>query len=131
MSHPSTPSSPSATLGIIRISMLVGVLIFGMVTYFLHLRPEYTAPGDNQQMRMALGVVMLLATFGILFARWKLGTIREEAQLGTFQIMGWAAGEAAALAGGVYYMLTDNPNLYIIGLFVLLASFIVIPLRRT
>ena len=130
MSNPNLPSGPNPVVGIIRIAMLVGVLAFGLVTYFMHLRPEYTSPGENPPLKMALAVAMLAATGVIAFARWRLGTIRDEAQLGTYQIIGWAGGESAALSGGVYYFLTDNPNLYVIGLFVLLASFIVIPLRR-
>lgn len=126
------PASPDQTkiAGLIRMSFLIGVLAFGAFTYFLHRQAGYVSPGDNPPQRLALGVVILLAVGGVLFARIKLGSVRNERELGAFQLMGWAAGEAAGLAGGVYYMLTDNPTLYIIGLFVLLASFIVIPLRR-
>lgn len=118
------------TLGIIRMSFLTGVLMFGGVTYFLHRQPDYVAPGDHPQLRLMIGAILLLCVAGIFFARMKLGSVRTPGEMSTFQMIGWACGEAAALAGGVYYFLTDNPTLYIIGLFVILASFIVIPLRR-
>ena len=130
MSHPNMPHEQAKVQGLIRIALLAGVLSFGAITWFLHRQPNYVAPGDNEQLRMALGAAMLLATAVVAFARYKLGTVHTEQELGAFRLIGWTAGESAALAGAVYYFLTDNPTLYIIGLFVLLAAFIVIPLRR-
>ena len=127
---PSHSPEQARTLGLIRMSFLTGVLLFGGVTYFLHRQPEYVAPGDNPPLRMMIGVILLLSVAGIFFTRMKLSTVRTQGEMSTFQIIGWACGEAGALAGGVYYLLTNNPTLYIIGLFVMLASFIVIPLRR-
>ena len=126
------PLSPeqARTQGIIRMSFLAGVLLFGAVIFFVHRQPGYVAPGDNPQLRLMIGAMMLIAVGAIVFVRIKLGSTRDPGQLLSLPLIGWASGEAAALAGGVYYLMTDNPTLYIIGLFAMLASFIVIPLRR-
>jgi hypothetical protein len=45
-------------------------------------------------------------------------------------VIGWAAGELAALAGGVHYFLTNDPQWYGTGVLVLVASYVVLPIRR-
>lgn len=115
---------------LIRIAFLSGVLIFGAVTWFLHRQPGYVSPGDIPPFRIALSGVMMLALGGIVAVRFILSRATEAMKIIQLRLVGWSMGEMAALAGGVYYLLTDNPQLFVMGLFVLLASFIVVPLRR-
>ena len=131
MTNPPQLSPEQAKVtGMIRMSFVIGVLLLGAVTYFIHRQPGYVAPGDNPPLRLALGAMMLVAAGIIFFARMKLGTVTTLGELQTFSLIGWAGGEMAALAGGVYYLMTDNPSLYVVGLFVMIASLIIIPLRR-
>jgi hypothetical protein len=39
-------------------------------------------------------------------------------------------GEGVALAGGVYYFITNDPRYYVTGILVLLASFMLFPIKR-
>ena len=134
MTAPTAPIDPRARvaqLALIRLSLLLGVLLFGGVIYFLHRDPSWRPqPGGNAAaIRMATYVVWAAVVVGALVLRG-LHARAPEAERPTFAILGWALGEAAALLGGVYYFLTDDPRRYLIGVFFLLAAFILFPLRR-
>ena len=130
MTNPRPERTPSQ-LGIIRMALLGGVLLFGAVTWFLHRRPGYVPIGGMEQMRPIVPFIMLAFIAGIVGVRIYLSRITDPKQLGTVQLMGWTIGEAAGLFGGVYYFNTNDPRFFIIGLFVMVASFIVVPLRRS
>ena len=122
-----------ATLGVIRLALLAGVLAFGVLTWFTHRGPEWAGgpravAGPLPTISLALSVVLAIA---IAFVRRAAFATRDAARYGTLCIVGWAMGEAAALAGGVHYFLSNDPSRYLIGLFVMLLSFVLIPLRRT
>lgn len=129
--NPRPAERTPAQLGIIRMALLGGVLLFGAVIWFLHRRPGYVPVGGMEQLRPIVPLIMLAFIAGIVGIRFYLSRITDPAQLGTFQLVGWTLGEAAALFGGVYYYNTDDPRFFIIGLFVMVASFIVVPLRRS
>ena len=131
MTNPGTPERTSAQLGIIRMAFLMGVLLFGAVIWFLQRREGFVPDGGLERMRPVVPIIMLSFIAAIVGVRIYLSRVTDAAQIGTFQLIGWAIGEAAALFGGVYYFNTGDPRFYIIGLFVMLASFIVVPLRRS
>jgi hypothetical protein len=121
-----------ASLGVIRLSLLAGVLAFGAVTWSMHRGDDWTGParppgGTFATVALAVSV---LAIAGILFARRQVTTTRDAAKYGSWCVLGWAFGEVAALTGGVYYFLTDDPSRYLLGVLVMLLSFVLIPLRR-
>ena len=127
-----TPAPLEQVRAIMRMSFLAGVLLFGAVVWFLHRQPGYVPDGSMEQLRPVVPFILLAFIAAIVAVRvFYLARVTDPAKLHTGQIMGWAIGEAAALFGGVYYFNTDDPRFYIMGLFVMLASFIVIPLRRT
>jgi hypothetical protein len=131
MSNVPSPSPEQVKItGMIRMSFVMGVLLLGAVTYFIHRQGNYTPPGDSQPFRMLVGAAMLVGAGIIGFGRMRLGKANTLPDLQTSQLIGWAGGEMAALAGGVHYLLTGDPTAYIVGLFVLVGSLIVIPLRR-
>jgi len=130
MTHPRGGERTPAQLAIIRMAFLGGVLLFGAVIWFLHRQPGYVPDHRMEQLRPVVPVIMLALIGGIIAVRIYLSRITDPQHIGTFQLIGWAIGEAAALFGGVYYFNTDDPRFYVMGLFVMLASFIVVPLRR-
>ncbi len=125
--------SPAQVLRVrmlIRASLLGGVVMFGAVTVFLHRQGDW-APAPNPQELIYVPVIAIaLALGGMSVVRpiWSRAT--NEAQRFSFALMGWAMGEGAALAGGVYYFLTDDAKFYLAGIFVLLASFMLFPIKR-
>ena len=131
MTSPQRGERTPAQLAIIRMSFLGGVLLFGAVIWFLHRQPGYVPDGSMARMRPVIPMIMLAFIAGIVGIRIYLSRVTDPNQLGTFQLIAWAIGEAAALLGGVYYFNTDDPRFFMIGLFVMVASFIVVPLRRT
>ena len=131
MTNPPVFDARTRTLGIIRMSFLAGVLLFGAVVWFLHSQPGYVVDGSMEPLRPVMPFVLLAFIAGIVAVRLYLSRITDEAQLGNFRLIGWAIGEAAALCGGVFYLNTNDPRFYIMGLFVQLASFVVVPLRQS
>ena len=131
MTNPRPSQLTPSQLGIIRMGLLGGVLLLGAVTWFLHRQPGYVPVGGMEKLRPIVPVIMLAFIAGIVGIRVYLSRITDPAQLGTFQLVGWTLGEAAGLLGGLYYFNTDDPRFFIIGLFVMVASFIVVPLRRS
>lgn len=130
MTNPQAPQRV-APLAIIRMSFLVGVLLFGGVIWFLHRQPGFVPDGGMERLRPVVPFILLGFIAAIVGVRIYLSRVTDPAKLHSTQLMGWAIGEAAALFGGVYYFNTDDPRFFIMGLFVMLASFIVVPLRRT
>jgi hypothetical protein len=130
MTNPPTADGRTPQLGIIRMALLGGVLLFGAVIWFLHRQPGYVPDGSMEPLRPVVPFIMLAFVAGIIGVRVYLSRVTEPVQLHNFRLIGWAMGEAAALCGGVYYLNTNDPRFFIMGLFVQLASFIVVPLRQ-
>ena len=126
------PPSPASSLAIIRISLLIGVLLFGAVTYYVQRGEEWraTPPDVLSTLRLIMLSTWVAAAALLLVLRVRLGRLTESAGR-SMLIVAWAIGEGAALFGGVYYFLSGEPQWFIIGLFVMLASFILFPIRRT
>lgn len=130
MTNPPTAESDTRVLGLIRMSFLTAVLLFGAVVWFLHRQPGYVRDGSLEPLRPVIPFILLGFVAGIIAVRVYLSKVTDPAQLRSFRIIAWAIGEGAGLVGGVYYLNTDDPRFFIMGLFVQLASFIVVPLRE-
>ncbi len=126
----SSPAAIMRTRMLIRASLLGGVVMFGAVVYFQHHQGTFTPAPNPQELIYVPAIAIALALGGIFAVRpiWSRAT--GEAQRFTYALMGWAMGEGAALAAGVYYFLTDDPRFYVAGIFVLLASFMLFPIKR-
>lgn len=121
-----------ALLALIRIALVAGVLMFGGLTLFIHRQGSWTpmAEGDIDTLRIAGFVIWGIAVGGMILLRGKAGREIDRSRYATLSIVGWALGEAPALFGGVYYFLTANAVWYINGLLLLIASFVIFPIRR-
>lgn len=117
---------------LIRLAMLGGVLMFGAITWFIRRdggAPTFDPAGANTLLwgaRAVWGASM--ATCLVLF--FALRNARRPAQVKTLSLIGWAAGEAVALMGGVVWFLTGNTQWYSFGLVYLVLAFLAFPAPR-
>ena len=125
------PPPPASSLAVIRIALLAGVLMFGAVTYYVQRGPDWepAAPDVLSTLYTVMLAVLVLAVVFLLVLRTRLG--RSDKGERSLLVVAWAIGESSALFGGVYYFLSGNAQWFIIGLFVMLGSFILFPIRRT
>ena len=137
--RPASPPPTPAQQGIIRLALLAGALLFGGVIAMLASRGSVPLPGPGGGARDpgALRVLRLVgpalsvgAVAASLFLRAAIARTRDPARVASLRVIAWAAGEAAALFGGVYWMLSGDSSRYLIGLIAMLATFVVVPLRR-
>jgi len=124
------PPATSAQLALVRIGLLVGVLVFGGVAYFRNRdHPAAGGPTDVHLLRNVGSIIIVAAIAGIIVIRTRLDRARDEASRMSLAIAGWSFGQMAALFGAVYFFLVGDPRWYAVGLVVLLASFMLIPVR--
>jgi hypothetical protein len=121
----------SATLRIIRIALMSGVLVFGGIAYYL---TQQQGGGLGPEMADTLQIVNIVllvgAAVGIMTIQRRHAAETDPAKRTTLNIIAWAMGEATALFGGVHFMLVGNPIPYLVGLVMMIASFIVVPIRE-
>ena len=129
MSNPSH-AVPGGKLRIIRIALLSGVLMFGAVAYFLTQQRGPTSPEMARPLQIANIAILVGVAVGLLVVQRAHANQREPARRTTLNILGWALGEAAALFGGVHFLLIGSPIPYLVGLAMMLASFVVVPIRE-
>jgi hypothetical protein len=109
----------SATLRIIRVALLTGMLILGGIAFVM--TREKGGGISDQEMAQPVG---------LLFIQRKHAAETDPAKRTTLNIAGWAMGEATAMFGGVHYMLIGNPTPYLVGVGMMLVSFLVVPIRE-
>lgn len=113
---------------IIRIAMLSGVLMFGAVVWFIRRSstPDFDPAGLNTLLwgaRAVWGASM--AACLVLFLA--LRNARRVQQVRTLSLVGWAAGEAVPLMGGVIWLLTGNSRWYLLGVVYLVLTLLAFP----
>jgi hypothetical protein len=120
----------SATLRVIRIALLSGVLMFGGVAYYLT-RQNGPLGAENAAALQMINVVLLVgAGAGIMFIQRRHLAENDPAKRSTLNIIAWAMGEATALFGGVHFLMVGNPVPYLVGLVMMVAAFVVVPIRE-
>ena len=117
------------TLAIIRAALLGGILIFGVIAWFL---ASSSVEGLDEETLS----VLRLAFFGMMAAegaalfflqqRWKQATTFQER--GTWSIIGWALGEGLALFGGVLLLLGAGPLPFLGGLLLFAIAWLLFPI---
>ncbi len=122
---------PSATLRIIRIALLSGVLVFGAIAYYLtDQRGGGLAPENGGVLQIVNIIILVGAAAGIMIIQRRHLAERDPRKRTTLNIAAWAMGEATALFGGVHFMLVGNPIPFFVGLVMMIASFVVVPIRE-
>lgn len=125
------PTSSRATaLRIVRMALLSGVVVFGAVVTYL---VGQNAPSAAADLRVALQWVnvgfLIVSAAGVLVLQRIHAAERDPGKRQTWNITAWALGEATAMFGGVHYLLVGSPAPYLVGLAMLVASFVLVPIR--
>jgi hypothetical protein len=144
MSGLSNAQNQRRGLRIVRIALLTGVVVFGVITWILG-RVVIPLPGPGTP-PLAAGLVQgieayveygfvltFLGVFGGVIAlrsRWKAADDFEaERQI---NIAGWALADFTALSGGIYLMLVGDPTFFGAGLaFMILTAFVLLPISES
>ena len=130
MAREARPASP-ATLAVVRMAILGGVLAFGGVVLYLTRQPDWRpAPGAQGELFSYAGLgVWIVATVGLLLLRRRWQRETDPARRTPLMIVGWALGEVPAVWGGIVFLLTGNPQRYVTGLLFLVMAFLLLPVR--
>lgn len=127
---PSPFSSRGTSLRIVRMALLSGVVVFGAVVTWL---VGQDGPRSSPEVRAPLQWVniglLILSAAGVLVLQRIHAAERDPARRQTWNIIAWALGEATAMFGGVHYLLVGSPAPYLVGLAMLVASFVLVPIR--
>jgi len=117
---------------IIRTGLLLGVLVFGAVTWYLRrqgsletLDPSQTATFSYAFMALTAGALV-----GLFMLRVRVQRTTDGAKQIQLYIIGYAMAESAALFGGVIWYLGGPREWYIAGLVLMVVAFQVLPVRR-
>jgi len=121
-------SSATRTLGLIRIALLVGGLVFGAVVWYLRRSGAPSYDVDPRALRVAGQAVWTLATLGTLGLFLAAGRASPERRA-TFAVIAWALGEATAIYGGLFWMLLGDRQWYLYGVACLLLTYFIFPIR--
>jgi hypothetical protein len=122
-------ASPDA-LKLIRVALTAGVLLLGVAAFFIRSEPdrEPVTPELETTLRLVYSAIAMGALIGVAVLRNLHSRAADPQRRAALVIAGWASGEAPALFGGVTYLLTGDPLLYVVGVAILFVAFILIPL---
>jgi hypothetical protein len=121
--------NPRASLGIVRLALLGGVLAFGAASWFIQRQPGWM-PAPPELLRVASTAVRaawVVAFVGLVIA-YVLAQRRKGPSDGRHELVGWALGESTAVVGGVYYFFSGDPHRYGWGVAGLLLTFVIFPI---
>ena len=117
------------TLKLIRVALTAGVLALGVAAFFITGRADHepsTAESANT-LRIVFSALAIGGLIGIGVFRAMASQAADAQRALTLVLSGWSLGEGVALFGGVYYLLTGDPLLYIVGVIILFVAFLLIP----
>lgn len=115
----------------IRFAMLVGVLLFGLVTWFARSTGTVVVAmsADRAAALLLTGrALWVLALVGCI-ALYFMTRRATPARGATLSIVAWALGEMLALFGGAIWYLTGTPSWYLPGVTFLVLTFLAFPGR--
>lgn len=123
---------PYRNLFIIRTALMTGVFLFAAIAYFgprVGFEPDTTFPAAVQSMRFLLWAFVALAAVGALLLRSRVESAAPEKR-GSYLIIGWALGEAAALFGIVQFMGGGNVASMGLGLMAFVFTLVLLPIPQ-
>jgi hypothetical protein len=126
--HPHPGASPTA-LRLIRMSLLMGVVVFGVIVSVMVQDTPPRAPELARPLLMVNIVYLIGAMVGILYFQRRHAAEPVRQRRVTFNVVAWALGESTALFGAVHYLLVGSPIPYLVGLGMLIAAFALVPIR--
>jgi hypothetical protein len=116
-------------------TILLGVALFaGLVVWVWHSLGSDTRPVALAGKLRVVGVMTwLYALVQIADMRFWHSTLSEKRRLAARipeSVIGWLFGQMLACFGIVYYGVTEDARWYVAGLALLLATFVIFPIRR-
>jgi hypothetical protein len=123
------PGAAPTQLRLIRMSLLMGVVVFGGIVSVMVQGNPPRAPELAQPLLMVNVVYLIGAMAGILYFQRRHAAEPIRGRRITFNVIAWALGESTALFGGVHYLLVGSPIPYLVGLGMLIAAFVLVPIR--
>lgn len=127
---PRRPGASPVQLRVIRMALLGPVILFGAYVAVVVGREPPRAPQMAQPLLYVNLAYLLGGMLGILYFQRRHAAERDPARRTTFNVVAWAIGESAALFGAVHYLLVGTPIPYLVGLGMMLASFVLVPVRE-
>ena len=121
----------TASLAVMRLAMLAGVLLFGAVSWWMRRSAPSPSTVDPQFAEILAALPLVggsVALVAVVILRKALASVRDPLRQAPLRLVGWATGELAALVGAVGYFLSGNVTSYLIGLGVLVFTFVALPL---
>lgn len=128
-SSPGERRASPAQLRLIRLSLLLTVVIFGVMVGVMVQGKPPRAPELGRPLLLVNLAYLVGAMLGILYFQRRHAAERDRSRRVTFNVVAWALGESTALFGAMHYLLVGSPIPYLVGLAMLLASFVLVPVR--
>ncbi len=105
---------------------MMGVLLFGVVILSVHRQPDWKPGTLPTAVVYALVVYSILAVWIATMLKGRVGRERDPQQRGVWLLIGWAAGEGAALIGAVIFYITGQGQWYALGLLAMAISLVML-----
>ena len=129
---PSLPRSAAAQLLIIRTAMLLGLVLFGVSTFYIKGRGDATIMSDDRA--RLFGYIFIGLAFaalaGLIAIRSRLSATADAKRIVPMYLVGYALAEAAALFSAVTWYIGGAREWFIAGLVLMVAAFQILPIRR-
>jgi hypothetical protein len=124
------PMITRTQLQLVRGALLGGVVLFGAAVFLIQRSqpPEPLAADAAARLRLFFIVIGLVTAVGLFVVRSLAERAADFQKAARLAIIGWAVAESLALLGGVIYLLTGRPLLYLIGTMVLIAACVLVPI---
>lgn len=107
----------SSAFSVIRLALALSIVMLGGISFFLHA----TEPDFGVDAAMLGGIqygatALILGGFGgVLWARSWRQNASSAAEERSRTIIGWALGDGAAMMGGIHYLLSGDPMVFLLG----------------
>jgi hypothetical protein len=116
-------------------TILIGIALFaGLVVWVWHsLGPQPRSEPLASKLRVVGVMTWLYALVQIADMRFWHSNVSEKRRLAARipeSVIGWLFGQMLACFGIVYYGVTEDARWYVAGLALLLATFVIFPIRR-
>ena len=108
---------------VIRLGLIGGVVMFGVVILFVHRQPGWTPATLPPAFGYALVAYALATILIAMLMQRRVASEPDQARRMSLLLAGWSAGEAAGLFGGVIFFLTGEGLCYVIGLMAMAITF--------
>ena len=126
------PRGVAVQLLIIRTAMMLGLVLFGLSTFYVKRNGPLTALTEDRAQMFAYIFIALaaLAIGGMILIRTRITATDDVRRVMMHYIIGYALAEAAALFGGVTWYIGGAREWFIAGLIVMVVAFQILPVKR-